>query len=70
MVKDIRRPQVGKWFFDCGVGRPYHVSEIGWYHFRFCLFKLLRAPKDGGTLEGAPRRGIIISFLFWLPIWR
>ncbi len=70
MVKDIRRPSVGKWFFDFGIGKPYHISEIGWYHFRLCAFKLLAPPLDGETLERAPRRGFIISFLFWLPIWR
>lgn len=69
-MKDIRRPVVGKWFFDFGIGKPYHISEMGWYHFRLCLFKLLEAPPDGGTLGDAPRRGFIISFLFWFPIWK
>ncbi len=68
-MKDIRRPVVGKWFFEIGFGRPGHVSEIGWYHFRLCAFRLLRPPSDGSTLKATPHDGFILSFLVWLPIW-
>lgn len=68
-MKDIRRPQLGKWFFEFGISKPGHISEMGWYHFRLCCFKLLEAPKEGGTIKSTPHQGFVITFLFWFPLW-